>query len=60
MNIADTHTYAKWLLDTRRDQAEVHAAEEQKKCEMAGETEKAENWRKIRSTIREIRGAHQS
>lgn len=60
MNIADTHTYAKWLLETRKDQAELHAADEQQKCEAAGKTEEAESWRKIRAAVREMCGAHES
>jgi hypothetical protein len=60
MNITDTHTYAKWLLETRKDQAELYAADEQQKYEAAGKTDEAESWRKIRSAIREMRGAHES
>ena len=60
MNIADTHTYAKWLLRTRGDRAELHAAAEQKKSEEAGDKDQADKWRKIRLSIREMRGAHES
>lgn len=60
MNTADTHVYAKWLLDTQGDKAELHAAEEQQKCEAGGDPREAENWRKIRASIREMRGARES
>lgn len=60
MNTADTHAYAKWLLETRGDKAELHAAEEQKRCETGGDAQEIENWRKIRAAIREMRGARES
>ncbi len=47
MNTADTHAYAKWLVETRGDRAEVHAADLQKKSREAGDMEQANNWRKI-------------
>ncbi|NJM36007.1 MAG: hypothetical protein HC850_16470 [Rhodomicrobium sp.] len=60
MNPADTANYAKWLIETRGDRAEVHAAQEQKKYEEAGDKERADSWRKIRTLIREWRGSHVS
>lgn len=60
MNIADTHSYAKWLLGIRGDQAEAFAAKEQRKFEAAGEKNDADNWRRIRMAISQMRGAHVS
>lgn len=60
MKLADTHSYAKWLLETRGDQAEPFAAKEQNKFEAAGDKDDAENWRKIRMAISQMRGAHVS
>jgi hypothetical protein len=60
MNISDTHTYAKWLLSTRRDKAELHAANEQKKAEENGDHVQADQWRKIRLSIMEMRGSNVS
>lgn len=60
MDINNTHAYAKWLLDTYGGKAEVHAAQEEQKCKDAGDNEAAESWHKIRLSIREMRGAHES
>jgi hypothetical protein len=60
MNISETHTYAKWLLEARGDQAELHAANELKKSEEAGDSDRAESWRKIRLAIMQMRGSHVS
>lgn len=60
MDIGDTHNYAKQLLETRGELAEAYAAGEERKCAEVGETEKAENWRKIRLAVKEMRGAHAS
>ncbi|MEQ9258389.1 MAG: hypothetical protein RIG84_04760 [Roseovarius sp.] len=51
--------HARALLDARGAKALAEASQKMKDCEEAGQTEEAENWRKIRMALSEMRGPHQ-
>lgn len=48
------------LYTAHGDKAEAEAAQKAIKCEEAGNTEEAANWRKIRKAINQMRGPHAS
>ncbi len=48
------------LYTAHGDKAEAEAAQKAIKCEEAGETAEAANWRKIRKAINQMRGPHAS
>lgn len=60
MEIAKITEYARALYQAHGDAAEAEAAQKAKRSEDAGDADEAENWRKIRLAIREIRGARES
>ena len=60
METAKITEYARALYQAHGDQAEAEAAQRAKRCEDTGEAEEAENWRKIRRVISEMRGVRES
>jgi len=60
MDHKDLVQYARSLYSALGDKAEAEAAQKAAAARQAGDTDDAEKWAKIRSHIRELRGAHQS
>jgi hypothetical protein len=60
MEMSKVHDYAKLLIDLHGDKAEVEAARMERDLEASGDTQKLEIWRRIRASIRELRGPHVS
>ncbi|WP_299047915.1 hypothetical protein [uncultured Tateyamaria sp.] len=54
-----TVQHARALYRAQGDKAEAYAAQQARAAKQAGNATEAEDWRKIRATIRQIRGAHQ-
>mgnify|MGYP007073217905 CR=1 FL=1 len=59
MDAIKTTEYARALLTSHGAKAEVEAARKMRECEDSGRTGEAEDWRKIRMAISEMRGPHQ-
>ena len=51
--------YARALYNAHGDKAEAEAAQKVRECEEAGKTGEAEDWKAIRTAIKEMRGAKQ-
>lgn len=60
MNMNEIHDYARRFLGTHGDNAVAQAAQQAADCEARGEKQDAENWRRIRTAIMEMRGPHAS
>ncbi|MEQ8367377.1 MAG: hypothetical protein RIB61_11770 [Roseicyclus sp.] len=60
MHASDITTYARALYTAHGDRAEYEAQQRRLQAEQDGATDRAESWRKIRLTIREMRGASAS
>lgn len=52
--------HARALYTAHGDKAEAEAAQKATKCEEAGNTAEAADWRKIRKAISQMRGPHES
>jgi len=59
MEASKVAEYARSLMNAHGDKAEAEAARKAKELEDSGDKDQAENWRRIRAAISEIRGAHQ-
>ncbi len=57
--MSDVMKYARALYEAHGDKAEAEAAQRARKYQDAGEVEEAEQWRKVRLAINQLRGAHQ-
>ncbi len=60
MDAIKTTEYARALLSSHGDKAAAEAAQKMREYEEAGNAEEADNWRRIRLAITEMRGPHQS
>lgn len=60
MDIVQVDDYARRLYTASGDKAEYEAAQKAKACEERGDTTEAEQWRKVRSAIRILRGPNVS
>jgi hypothetical protein len=60
MEHKDLVQYARSLYDAHGDKAEAEAAKKAAAARSAGDIAEAEKWDKIRTQIRELRGARQS
>jgi hypothetical protein len=60
MDAIKTSEYARALLSSHGPRAEAEAARKMNDCESAGKADEAEDWRKIRQAISELRGPPQS
>ncbi len=60
MDIAHVRATAKRLVEMHGWRAEAEAARKLEELEAAGESEKAETWRRIRALIREMKPPHES
>jgi hypothetical protein len=52
--------FARQLLDAHGDRAEIEAAQKAQEAETGGDSQLAENWRRVRAAIRELRPPHAS
>ena len=60
INPMATSQYAHALYRAHGNKAEAEAAQRERAASQAGKTGEAQNWRKIRASIRQIRGANQT
>jgi len=60
MQISEAHDYARQLLKLHRDKARVVAAQKAIESEKRGDRQEAEDWRRIRDALAEMRGPHVS
>ena len=60
MDMNEIHDYARRFIGTHCDRAEVEAAQKVAEYEKLGERQEAEDWRRIRTAIKEMRGPHVS
>ncbi len=60
MQASEVHDYASRLLKLHGDEAQVIAARRALECDKSGDRQEAENWRRIRDTLVEMRGPHAS
>jgi len=60
MQTAKTTEYARALLSSYGSQAPVIAARRMRESDEAGQRQEAENWKRIRLAIAEMRGPRQS
>ena len=60
MEVEKIHVFARSLLSTHGDKAELEAAQKALDCDRHGHKEEAENWRRIQVAIKEMRGPHVS
>lgn len=60
MDAVEVAEYARKLLEAHGDKAEVEAAQKAVKYEKSGDAKQAENWKRIRSAIANMRSPHAS
>jgi len=60
MDAIKTTEYARALLNSHGDKAHAEVARRMRECEDAGRTDEAEDWKRIRLAISEMRGPNQS
>jgi hypothetical protein len=60
MQISQVHDYARQLLKLYGDKARVVAAQKTIASEKRGDSHEAEDWRRIRDALAEMRGPHVS
>ena len=60
INPMATSQYAHALYRAHGDKAEAEVARRERAASAEGKTGEAQNWRKIRASIRQIRGANQT
>ena len=56
MQISEVHDYASRLLREHGDKAQLIAAQRAVECEKRGDISEAEDWRRIRDTLKEMKG----
>lgn len=54
-----TSQYAHALYRAHGDKAEAEVARRERQASEAGNTDEAQSWRKVRASIRQLRGANQ-
>jgi hypothetical protein len=60
MEMQQIHVFARTLLNTHGDKAELEAAQRAIECDKQGQKRDAQEWRRIQVAIREMRGPHES
>ena len=60
MQMSEIHDYARQLVGLHGDKARAVAAQKALDCEKRGERQEAEDWRRIRDALAEMRGPHVS
>jgi hypothetical protein len=58
MQVSDIHDYARQLLGLHGDKARAIAAQKAVESDKRGEHQEAEDWRRIRDALAEMRGPH--
>ena len=58
MQVSDIHDYARQLLGLHGDKAHAIAAQKAVESDKRGEHREAEDWRRIRDALAEMRGPH--
>ena len=58
MQVSDIHDYARQLLGLHGDKARAIAAQKALETDKRGEHREAEDWRRIRDALAEMRGPH--
>ena len=58
MQVSDIHDYARQLLGLHGDKARAIAAQKALESDKRGEHREAEDWRRIRDALAEMRGPH--
>ena len=58
MQMSDIHDYARQLLGLHGDNARAIAAQKAVESDKRGEHQEAEDWRRIRDALAEMRGPH--
>ena len=58
MQVFDIHDYARQLLGLHGDKARAIAAQKAVESDKRGEHQEAEDWRRIRDALAEMRGPH--
>lgn len=56
MQASQVHDFASRLLKEHGDKAELIAAQRVLECEKRGDRREAEDWRRIRDTLKEMKG----
>ena len=60
MQTTQVAEFARQLLDAHGDRAEIEAARKVQDAETSGDSQLAENWRRVRAAIHELRPPHAS
>ena len=60
MEMDKVHVFARSLLSTHGNRAEVEAAQRAVQCDRDGDRDHAQEWRRIQVAIKEMRGPHES
>jgi hypothetical protein len=60
MEMNKVHVFARSLLSTHGDKAELAAAQRAAECDRQGEKDQALKWRRFQAAIAEMRGPHLS
>jgi hypothetical protein len=60
MEMDKIHVFARSLLSTHGDRAELEAAQRAVECDRDGDRNQAQEWRRIQVAIKEMRGPHES
>lgn len=60
MDMNEIHDYARRFVGTHGDKAAVEAAQKAAECDRLGDRARAEDWRRIKAAIQEMRGPHVS
>ena len=58
MQAPEIHDYASRLLKDHGDKAQLIAAQRAVECEKHGDRSEAQDWRRIRDALKEMRGPH--
>lgn len=58
MQVSDIHDYARQFLGLHGDKARAIAAQKAVESDKRGEHQEAEDWRRIRDALAEMRGPH--
>ena len=58
MQVSDIHDYARQLVGLHGDKARAIAAQKAVESDKRGEHREAEDWRRIRDALAEMRGPH--
>jgi hypothetical protein len=56
MQISEVHDYASRLLREHGDKAQLIASQRVLECEKRGDRSEADDWRRIRDTLKEMKG----